>query len=180
MTEPTASPTGTGDTLLAPHFALSEFWRSASHPELTERPPLAAIDRLRVLARTVLEPLRHDLRGAPIRVLSGYRSPALNRAVGGSMTSQHVLGEAADIRVLAMTPVEVLRHLMVHEHRYPVGQVIAYPDQGFVHVALPGYRYRRPNFFVHRRAYPKQYKPVVSLRHLDTLFPPTTPLSPAA
>lgn len=44
----------------------------------------------------VLDPLR-DAYGKPIRVNSGYRSPALNKAVKGSKTSQHVKGQAADI-----------------------------------------------------------------------------------
>lgn len=167
------------DELLSPHFALSEFWRSAAHPELVERPPLAAIDRLRVLARTVLEPLRADLQ-RPVRILSGYRSPTLNRAVGGSPTSQHVHGEAADIRVLGLTPVEILRHLMTRAEALPVGQVIAYPDQKFAHIALPGYRYRTPCWFVCRAMEPKVYKQVISVAHLDHLFAPLPHLKPAA
>jgi hypothetical protein len=43
-----------------------------------------------------LDPVR-ELWGAPLRVNSGYRSPALNAAVGGAPSSQHMAGEAADI-----------------------------------------------------------------------------------
>lgn len=50
------------------------------------------------LADAVLDPLR-ERYGYPIHVSSGYRCPRLNKAVGGSPTSQHVKGEAADIYV---------------------------------------------------------------------------------
>ena len=43
----------------------------------------------------VLDPLR-EAYGKPINVNSGYRCPKLNKAVGGSSTSRHVLGRAAD------------------------------------------------------------------------------------
>src|SRR5574343_987821 len=53
-------------------------------------------ENLKLLVDKVLDPLR-DAYGKPIRVNSGYRSPALNAAVKGSKTSQHVKGQAADI-----------------------------------------------------------------------------------
>ena len=52
--------------------------------------------RLSTLAEKILDPLR-ERYGKPIRVNSGYRSPILNKAVGGTPTSQHLRGEAADI-----------------------------------------------------------------------------------
>lgn len=58
-------------------------------------PPPHVIDNLRYLATTALQPVR-DLLGHPIRISSGYRCPDVNRLVGGSQTSQHVRGEAAD------------------------------------------------------------------------------------
>lgn len=51
---------------------------------------------LKHLAENVLQPLR-DLFRAPIIVTSGFRSEAVNRAVGGAPTSQHRKGEAADL-----------------------------------------------------------------------------------
>lgn len=53
---------------------------------------------LATLVEAVLDPLREKY-GRPIHVSSGYRCPRLNKAVGGSTTSQHVKGEAADIYV---------------------------------------------------------------------------------
>lgn len=56
-------------------------------------------DNLRALVAAVLDPLRRQF-GAPIHVSSGYRCPAVNKAIpGSSVTSQHMFGEAADIYV---------------------------------------------------------------------------------
>ena len=49
------------------------------------------------LVTNVLQPVRDKL-GFPMTITSGYRSPALNRLVGGESTSQHLKGEAADIQ----------------------------------------------------------------------------------
>lgn len=59
-------------------------------------PPAEVVENLRYLCRTTLQPIRDGL-GFPLRVSSGYRSPELNRLVGGATTSQHLSGQAADI-----------------------------------------------------------------------------------
>lgn len=59
------------------------------------------------LCAAILDPLRRAL-GKPIRISSGYRSPAVNAAVGGSKTSQHMRGEAADLNVPGMQPEDVV------------------------------------------------------------------------
>ena len=56
------------------------------------------INNLKILATKVLQSIR-DFYGKPVKVTSGYRSKALNIAVGGSQTSQHSHGEAADIQI---------------------------------------------------------------------------------
>ena len=61
-------------------------------------PTREAAANLTALVEAVLDPLR-ERYGYPIYVSSGYRSPRLNKAVGGAKTSQHVSGEAADIYV---------------------------------------------------------------------------------
>jgi hypothetical protein len=55
-----------------------------------------AINNLRLLCNNVLQPLR-DHMDESIKVNSGYRSPDLNKKIGGSKSSQHCLGQAADI-----------------------------------------------------------------------------------
>ena len=82
------------------HFTLKELTRSATAQLLgiDNTPPASAVTALHALVYNVLDPLR-DAWGGPIKVNSGYRCPELNRAVGGTPTSQHQRGEAADITV---------------------------------------------------------------------------------
>lgn len=65
---------------------------------IVNRPGPREVDHLRALVVNILDPLRAYL-GTPIVVTSGYRSPTVNKLVKGSATSQHVLGQAADIIV---------------------------------------------------------------------------------
>ena len=70
--------------------------RKAQARGIKNEPPAEAVEGLKLLVQHILEPLRQAW-GQPIFVNSGYRSPALNRAVGGARNSQHCLGQAADI-----------------------------------------------------------------------------------
>lgn len=79
---------------LSKNFTLKELTKT--NTGLPNNPSDIEIERLRLLCEKVLQPLR-DVFGAPIIVNSGYRSPAVNKAVGGVPTSQHMKGEAADI-----------------------------------------------------------------------------------
>lgn len=85
---------------LTPHFNLSEFEKSqvAITRHIDNSVPARLIPVLEQLCKEVLEPLR-TFAGQPILISSGYRSPSLNVCVGGAYTSQHSLGEAADIRI---------------------------------------------------------------------------------
>ncbi len=55
----------------------------------------------------MLEQFRGHLGGKPVIVDSGYRCPEHNKAVGGAPSSQHLLGNAADIRVAGMSAAEL-------------------------------------------------------------------------
>lgn len=85
---------------LTENFTLKEmlFSQTAVRRGIKEQfaPPKTVVANLQLLAEKVLQPLR-DAFGSPITVTSGYRSPALNAAIGGSRTSQHMKGQAADI-----------------------------------------------------------------------------------
>ena len=83
---------------LSRNFTLAEMTRSqtATSRGINNTPNDVQINNLRHLCEQVLQPAR-DITGRSVTVNSGYRSPALNAAVGGSSTSQHMQGEAADV-----------------------------------------------------------------------------------
>ena len=80
------------------HFTIKELAHSdtALAKGIDNFPTAEAISNLTKLVDNVLDPLREKY-GKPIRVSSGYRSAILNRSVNGATSSQHRLGEAADI-----------------------------------------------------------------------------------
>lgn len=87
-------------TQLSSHFTLAEMTTSqeAARRDIDNTPPLEVVPHL-VRTAQGLEAVRVRLGGAPIIISSGYRCPELNRAIGGSRTSQHMTGQAADIIV---------------------------------------------------------------------------------
>lgn len=85
---------------LSKDFYLSEFTASATADQrgLPNEPSIVHIVALTALANVILQPIRSHYKSRVI-ISSGYRGPALNTAIGGSMTSQHSLGEATDFTV---------------------------------------------------------------------------------
>lgn len=81
---------------LSPHFTLEELI-ATSLPDFQDEPSLENICSLVYLCAVVLEPLRRAL-GRAVYINSGYRSVALNSAVGGAAVSYHMRGLASDIR----------------------------------------------------------------------------------
>jgi hypothetical protein len=83
---------------LSDHFSYAELTRSttAVRKGISNSPTKEHAANLVQLCNEVLEPLR-KLYGRPIRISSGYRSVALNKAVGGSASSHHCYGMAVDI-----------------------------------------------------------------------------------
>lgn len=83
---------------LSKNFTLSEMVSSttATRLDIDNSPSFEVVNNLMALVDNILQPLR-EYMGITIRVSSGYRSPDLNRAIGGSKTSQHMVGEAADL-----------------------------------------------------------------------------------
>jgi hypothetical protein len=83
---------------LSKNFVLSEITRSntAKRLNISNAPNKEHLRSMQILIRDLIQPMRNDL--GPIRITSGYRSPALNRAIGGSSKSQHCKGEALDIQ----------------------------------------------------------------------------------
>ena len=85
---------------LSDHFTLGEMTKSSSHPEVYNIPSHEAIANLKRVCGW-LEVLR-ERYGKPIIINSGYRSPQLNKKIGGVPTSNHLTGCAVDIRVADM------------------------------------------------------------------------------
>jgi zinc D-Ala-D-Ala carboxypeptidase len=85
---------------LTKNFYLSEFITSqtASRLNLDNTPSKTVIKNLKLLAEKILQPIR-DAFDKPVIISSGYRSLAVNRAVGSTDKSQHVKGEAADFEI---------------------------------------------------------------------------------
>lgn len=79
---------------LTENFTIEEL--TVTNTGLTNAIGLKELAALRLLAENVLQPLR-DEYGKVIKVNSGYRSASVNRKVGGSTTSAHCKGEAADL-----------------------------------------------------------------------------------
>lgn len=124
---------------LSKNFQLHEFTRSqtATRRGIKNTPTPAQIESLRKLCVHVLQPVR-DHYGQPIRISSGFRSPRLNRAIGGSSTSQHSKGEAADFEVPGVSNLAVCRWM---EANLNYDQLIlefytpGVPNSGWVHVS---------------------------------------------
>lgn len=83
---------------LSKHVTRSEFERSetAINRGIDNSMNEWEIERAKLVCENCFEPIREHL-GQPIKINSGFRSGALNRAIGGATTSQHSLGEAIDL-----------------------------------------------------------------------------------
>ncbi|MEJ5907333.1 D-Ala-D-Ala carboxypeptidase family metallohydrolase [Pseudomonas kermanshahensis] len=118
---------------ITPHFTLDEMTVSqiAAREGLDNTPTPEALANLQVLCGA-LERVR-ALFGTPVIVSSGYRSSALNRRIGGSPTSQHVLGLAADFTVIKVSPREAVRKIC--DSDVPFDQLILEFDR-WVHLSV--------------------------------------------
>lgn len=97
---------------LSPHFTLKELLIT-KHTDLKdyqEKEVKPYINNLYVLCNYILEPIRNYYK-VPVTITSGFRGTALNKRVGGSLTSQHCFGEAADILVKGKTVDEVFNDI---------------------------------------------------------------------
>lgn len=125
---------------LTPHFTLAEMTASqiANRAGLDNNPDSKTIANLIELCQT-LEAVR-SLIGQPLLITSGYRCEALNQRIGGSASSAHVLGLAADILAVGLTPRQLAQRIMDSELDFD--QLILEFD-GWVHLGLAEQRQRR-------------------------------------
>ena len=129
------------------YFTIKELTRSttATLRGIDNTPSQQVIDNLTALVDNVLDPLR-EAWGKPIRVNSGYRCRALNKAVGGVPANQHMRGEAADITGGSPEDNRELYSLM-RRLNLPVDQAINEHDFTWIHVSY-GPRHRRHYFAI--------------------------------
>lgn len=142
---------------LSPHFSLAEFTASATADArgIDNRPNAVQVAAMRLLCAKVLEPVR-DRFGLPIRITSGFRSPALCVAVGSSATSQHAKGEAADFEISGVDNLTVARYIRDHlpfDQLILENYVMGQPNSGWIHVSFKDNRLRKDVLTYARRKY---------------------------
>jgi zinc D-Ala-D-Ala carboxypeptidase len=142
---------------ISEHFTLQEmcFSEAAARLAIDNTPAPEALENLFRTAAT-MEAMRTLLGAMPINVHSGYRSPQLNRAVGGADTSAHCRGLACDFVCPAFgTPMEVARTILSSTIEYD--QLIL--EYGWVHVGLAqtGMSLRREALTKRSAAEPYEY-----------------------
>lgn len=123
---------------LSKNFTMAEFTKSqtAERKGIDNTPHGEHLDAAKELFEHVVQPVREHF--GPTIINSGYRSPALNEAVGGSSKSQHCKGEAVDIEVPGVPNVELAEYIrdnldfdqLILEFYVP-----GIDDSGWVHVS---------------------------------------------
>lgn len=127
---------------LTKNFTLEELINSsiANRLGIDNTPSKEIISNLTELS-VLLQKIR-DIYNKPIIVTSGYRSTKLNKAVGGSKTSQHVKGQAADIRSVSDSKEDnqelfnLILGMMIQKD-IEVGQLIDEYDYNWIHISTP-------------------------------------------
>ena len=137
------------DDRISKSFKYSEFTKSDTATRLHLNNAITdweVRDNIKALVENVLQPLR-DAWGGPIFINSGYRSPEVNKAVGGVETSQHTKGMAADCGCTDPYALAKLAKRMKLDY----DQAIVYPS--FLHLS-----YRRDGKNRNQLLYAKSYK----------------------
>lgn len=130
---------------LTENFTLEELTvsKTAERKGLDNTPGEKELNNLKKLAENILQPLRNVL-GEPIIVTSGYRSSAVNKAVGGVSTSEHCLGAAADIKLPSGNNAKIFdtAKKMMNEGKLNFGQLIwehgTDKQPNWIHISIPG------------------------------------------
>ena len=150
-------------TQLTANFSLHELTKSetALRLGLDNTPGEAEIAALTLLAEKVLQPVR-DHYGKGVKVNSGYRSPESNAAVGGSKTSDHCKGQAADIEIPGVANAELAQWIMDNlEYTQLILEFYTpgVPDSGWVHVSYDPSNLKKQELTAMKVAGKTQYVP---------------------
>jgi uncharacterized protein YcbK (DUF882 family) len=124
---------------LSTNFTLSEMTKSetALRYGMDNTPTESEIENLRILCESVLQKVR-DYYGMGVKVNSGFRHPLVNAKVGGSTTSDHCKGFAADIEIPGVANADLAEWIKENcEFRQLILEfyTVGVPDSGWVHVS---------------------------------------------
>jgi len=140
---------------LTVNFTLSEMVKSdtALRHDMDNTPGEVEIANLKTLCEKVLQPVRDHFQTG-VKVNSGFRHPEVNAKVGGSKTSDHCKGQAADIEIpgianadLAVWIMENLTYTQLILEFYTPGV----PDSGWVHVSYDPANLKKQNLTATKR-----------------------------
>jgi zinc D-Ala-D-Ala carboxypeptidase len=127
-------------------FTLEELKKSqtALNRGLNNEPGPGVIENLRALCENVLQPVR-DHFDFPVSIVSGYRSANVNRAVGGTYNSQHMIGQAADIEIYGVHNADVWRFILTLDFDQVIAEHLKKdnPNAGWIHVSYAGSKNRK-------------------------------------
>jgi hypothetical protein len=148
---------------LSTNFSLHELTKSetALRMGFDNTPDDETTENLRLLCEKVLQPVR-DHYGKGVKVNSGYRSPESNSAVGGSKTSDHCKGMAADIEIPGVANADLAQWIM---DNLDYTQLIlefytpGIPDSGWVHVSYDPANLKKQELTATKVAGKTQYLP---------------------
>jgi len=148
---------------LTANFSLHELTKSetALRMGFDNTPDEETTENLRLLCEKVLQPVR-DHYGKGVKVNSGYRSPESNAAVGGSKTSDHCKGMAADIEIPGVANADLAQWIM---DNLDYTQLIlefytpGIPDSGWVHISYDPNRLTKQELTATKVAGKTQYLP---------------------
>lgn len=129
---------------LTKNFSLPEFAVSADHPYLASLIIFSETDITKLFYMCILnlQPIR-DWLSASVKILSGKRTPELNKAVGGADHSDHLfdfVSAACDFTVPGYDMERIwhwVQKTNIPENHRPFGQLIFYPSKNFCHISMP-------------------------------------------
>ena len=123
---------------MSKYFNITEFTKSSTAQKhgIKNIPSLEELKNIDNLITYILDPLR-EAYGKPIIINSGYRCLELNKLIKGSKTSQHLTGQAADIRSVKNTKEENKKlYDLIIQLKLPFDQLINEYDFSWVHVSF--------------------------------------------
>lgn len=132
-------------------FVIAEFLRSSTAEKYrinnipNDKELFKVLSNIEALVNNVLDPLCAMI-GRPIIITSGYRCQRVNELVGGSKTSQHLTGKAADFHVQGYTPQQMDVVYQTIQMCLDFDQLIFYPSKNIIHVSWNGNKNRKKSW----------------------------------